>query len=366
MNHPVPPPTYLPLNDYRPQPQVVLPAHQRLMAKFPAVDAHTHPGRWLSDWVGEPGRWLVEDVDRWIEKMAAFNVHGFVNLDGRWGTELRENLERFDYAFPGHFATFAHLNWSVLEEGAGADVLVSQLVEAARMGAAGIKIWKDLGLSIRDSDGVLVLPDDPRLTPVWEAAAELELPIWWHIADPVAFFEPVDQRNENYEMLIERPDWSFHGSGRPTFARLMEALEHVVAAHPAVTFVAVHAGCYAENLGWVGRMLDSYPNLNIDIAARLAQLGRQPRATRELILRHPHRVLFGADEIPASGESYPTHFRFLETEDEYFPHSAENPQLMGRWMISGIDLPDDVLQAVYSQNVLRLIPRLASRQSANG
>ena len=87
----------------------------------------------------------------------------------------------------------------------------------------------------------------------------------------------------------------------------MEALEAVVAAHPGTTFVGVHAGCNAEDLGWVTRMLDTYPNFNIDIAARLSQLGRQPRATRELILRHPDRVLFGCDEIPHTGAGYPRH-----------------------------------------------------------
>jgi predicted TIM-barrel fold metal-dependent hydrolase len=138
----------------------------------------------------------------------------------------------------------------------------------------------------------------------------------------------------------------------------MDSLEAVVAAHPRTTFVAVHAGCYAENLGWVGRMLDSYPNFHIDIAARIAQLGRQPRAARELMLRHPDRVLFGCDEIPHTGESYPTHFRFLETADEHFAHSAEDPPLMGRWAISGLDLPDDVLRRIYSGNAARLVPQL--------
>jgi predicted TIM-barrel fold metal-dependent hydrolase len=139
----------------------------------------------------------------------------------------------------------------------------------------------------------------------------------------------------------------------------MDALEAVVAANPRTMFVAVHGGCYAENLGWVGRMLDTYPNLNIDIAARLSELGRQPRATRALMLRHPDRVLFGTDEIPPSGAAYATHFRFLETADECFPHAAEDPSPMGRWGISGLDLPDDVLRMVYAANAERLVPRIA-------
>ena len=133
-----------------------------------------------------------------------------------------------------------------------------------------------------------------------------------------------------------------------------------MSTHPLTTFVAVHGGCYAENLGWVSGMLDRYPNLSIDIAARLAQLGRQPRATREFILRHPHRVLFGSDEIPHTGASYPTHFRFLETEDESFPHSDDDPPTLGRWMISGLGLPPEVLAAVYGGNARRLVPSLTN------
>jgi hypothetical protein len=349
----------LALKDYRPRPQVVLPAHAPAAAAHPAIDAHTHLGRWLSDWVGRPREWMIPDVGAWVAAMEAYNVHAFVNLDGRWGPELRENLERFDHASPGRFATFAHVDWARLaDDDGGVSSLVEQLRESAGMGAAGIKVWKDLGLQFRDADDVIVLPDDPRLRPIWETVAEVALPVWWHIADPKAFFDPVDERNENYELLVERPEWSFFGGGRPTFGRLMDSLEAVVSSYPDIPFVIVHAGCHAENLGWVSDLLDRYANVHIDIAARIAQLGRQPRATRDLILRHPDRILFGTDQIPHSGRDYGTYFRFLETEDEYFPHSAEDPQLMGRWMISGLGLTDDVLRALYSENVRRLLPAL--------
>jgi predicted TIM-barrel fold metal-dependent hydrolase len=350
------------LRDFAPHQQVVLPRHEVTRAAVPAIDAHTHLGRWLSAWVDREGQWLVTEVEPWLERMERSGVHGFVNLDGRWGCELAANLERFDAAHPGRFATFAHLDWSVLEtDPAGcATALRRQVEDAHAAGAAGLKVWKDLGLGQRDHRGDLVLPDDPRVAGVWAAAGELDLPVWWHTADPVSFFDPVDEHNENVEILAERPDWSFHGEGFPGFDRLMEALETVVAGHPGTVFVAVHGGCYAENLGWVDRMLTSYPNLHIDIAARLAQLGRQPRATRELIMRHPDRVLFGSDEIPPQGETYPTYFRFLETADECFPHTPDpdDPGL-GRWTISGLELPVEVLEAVYAGNVRRLVPRLA-------
>jgi hypothetical protein len=358
---PEPPRAELSLSSYRPRTRLTLPEHLVSRARFPAIDAHSHLGRWLSAWAGREGDWLVPDVEPWLEHTAAFNVHGFINLDGRWGDELRANLERFDERHPARIATFCHVDWSLLLGGHGSPdtALAAHLAASVAAGAAGVKVWKDLGLHVRDSRDQLVLADDERLTGVWQTAGELGIPVWWHTADPVAFFDPVDERNEFLELLIQHPDWSFCGPEYPSFDRLMESLEAVVAANPGTTFVAVHAGCNAEDLGWVSRMLDTYPNLNIDIAARLSQLGRQPRATRELVLRHPDRVLFGCDEIPHTGGSYPRHFRFLETNDEHFPHSDEDPPTMGRWAISGIDLPDEALRAVYGGNAARLVPRLA-------
>ncbi|WP_222853839.1 amidohydrolase family protein [Fodinicola acaciae] len=351
------------LSDYRPRSQLVLPEHRVERARFPAVDAHAHLGRWLSDWVGRDGQWLVPDVSTWLDDMDRYGVRAFVNLDGRWGAELEANLDRFDRAFPGRIATFCHVDWSALARPGQADQLVTGLAASAAAGAAGLKVWKDLGLHVRDHRGELVLPDDPRLFDLWSAAGDLGVPVWWHVADPVAFFEPVDERNEYLEMLAGRPAWSYAGGAFPRFHRLIDAMEAVVAAHPSTTFVAVHGGNYAENLGWVSRMLDTYPNLHIDIAARVAQLGRQPRATRALLVAHPDRVLFGCDEIPSTGESYPIHFRFLETADECFPHSLDDPPSFGRWTISGLHLPDDTLANIYAGNALRLLPRLSVEET---
>jgi hypothetical protein len=348
----------LPLSQYRPRARLALPEHHVESARFPAIDAHSHLGRWLSAWADREGEWMVPDVEPWLEQMAAFNVHGFVNLDGRWGEELRANLEHFDARHGDRIATFCHVDWSLLQQASPDTALAANLADSVAAGASGVKVWKDLGLEITDGAGELVLPDDERLAGVWQTAGELGIPIWWHVADPQAFFDPVDERNEFLELLSARPDWSFAGPQFPSFERLMDSMESVVAANPGTTFVGVHVASFAEDLGWVDRMLTTYPNFNVDIAARVSQLGRQPRATRDLLCRHSDRVLFGCDEIPSTGESYPMHFRFLETADEHFPHSSDDPPLMGRWAISGLDLPDDVLRAVYFDNAARLVPRL--------
>jgi predicted TIM-barrel fold metal-dependent hydrolase len=224
-----------------------------------------------------------------------------------------------------------------------------------------VKVWKDLGLHVRDERGRLLLPDDPRLSDVWDAAGELDLPIWIHTADPIAFFEPLDAANERLEELLVNPDWSFADRERfPTFDRLLDALEAVVGSHPGTTFVGVHFGNAAEDLGRVERMLESNANYHVDIAARIAELGRQPRATKRLIERFPDRVLFGTDAFPPDPEVYAISFRFLETEDEAFPYAPEEIPPQGRWAISGLGLSDDVLRAVYAGTARRLLPSLAT------
>jgi hypothetical protein len=144
---------------YRPRSELVLPATRVPRAAVPAVDVHNHLGRWLTG-----GRaWLAPDVPALVARMDELNLAAVVNLDGTVG-DLEANLDRYDRAHPGRFATFAHVEWRRVAEGpAGVATLVRQVRDAARAGAAGLKVWKDLGLLVRDEHGVLVLPDDPRL-----------------------------------------------------------------------------------------------------------------------------------------------------------------------------------------------------------
>jgi predicted TIM-barrel fold metal-dependent hydrolase len=347
------------LVDYRPYSRLRLPQTIVTHARVPAIDAHAHLGRWLTE-----GRWAVTDVPEFVGMMDSCHVTAVVNLDGRWGAELEDNLDRYDRSHPGRFATFCHVDWDLLRQPRAETRLAESLERSVAAGACGLKVWKDLGLHVQDADGRLVLPDDPRLGALWDAAGRLGVPVAIHTADPVAFFDPVDERNERVEELLARPDWSFCDSRYPRFERLIAALEAIVAAHPATTFIAVHAGCYAEDLAWVGRMMESYPNFHIDIAARIAELGRQPRAARALIEGYPGRVLFGTDVIPPHRGAYQIYFRFLETPDECFSYSTDDPPGSGRWPISALDLPADVLRQVYADNARRLIPALAAAAGA--
>jgi predicted TIM-barrel fold metal-dependent hydrolase len=348
----------LPLRDYLPVVQLRRSLSEVGRPAVPAVDVHNHLGRWLSP----DGSWLVPDVEELLEVMDAAGVAAVVNLDGRWGRELDENIARYDAAHPGRFATFCHLDWTALTRPAPTAALIASLEASAAAGARGLKVWKDLGLQVTDATGARVLPDDDRLVDVFAAAGELGLPVLAHIADPKAFFAPLDRHNERLDELVAMPSWWFGGPEHPTFERLLDALETVLARAPGTTFIGAHVGCAAEDLDLVDRLLTTYPNFSVDLGGRLAELGRQPRRFRRLVLDHPDRVLFGTDAFPPDPEAVRTYVRFLETADEHFgydgqPTEPDEPSVpsQGRWAISGALLPGEVLPALYAGNAYRLI-----------
>jgi predicted TIM-barrel fold metal-dependent hydrolase len=278
-----------------------------------------------------------------------------VNLSGGWGAELRANLAALDRAYPGRFATFCNVDWAGVGAPGWTDAAVTQLTADVEAGARGRTVFKELGLRSRDVAGALVMPADPRLTPLWRQAGELLSCVLIHTADPAAFFRPLDGENERWDELHAHPDWHFYGPEFPTFDELLAALSRLIGAHPATTFITAHVGCYPENLGFVSDMMACHPNFCTDFSARIAELGRAPYSAREWMLRYADRILFGTDMTPDPA-AYRVHFRFLETADEYFPYNADGglpPQ--GRWRIYGLHLPDDVLQKIYHDNAARLL-----------
>jgi predicted TIM-barrel fold metal-dependent hydrolase len=297
---------------------------------------------------------MEKDLPRLIDTMALSNIDAMINLDGRWGKELEDNLDRYDRAYPGRFFTFCHVDWRLLDSPAAPDHLARSFERSLAAGARGLKVWKDLGLKVR-SHGKLVLPDDPRLQPLWDLAATHRVPVLIHVADPLAFFLPRDHSNERLEELTRRPQMAArNGGGLEGFHRLLQAFESVLANHPRTTFIAAH-GLYPENLSAVAHLLGQYPNLHIDIAWAHLQFGRQPRAARTLFLAFPDRILFGTDVFPLRRAILPIYFRFLETFDEAFSYTEEPEPPSGRWPIYGLGLPRDVLSLTYRGNALRLL-----------
>jgi hypothetical protein len=318
----------------------------------PVVDVHNHLGRWLSD-----GAWMIDDVTALVALMDGCGVETIVNLDGMWADEVSANVERYDRAHPGRFATFCQLDWARLAEPDGVAALTAALDDSAARGARGLKVWKSLGLTVRDADGTVIMPDDPRVIEVVAHAGGLGMPVLIHTADPIAFFEPLDRHNERLDELAQVPEWWFGDPARyPAFDALLDAHAALVLACPETTFIGAHAGCAAEDLDRVERLLDAAPNYTIDTAGRMAELGRQPRRFARLVAAHPDRVLFGTDIYPVSADQYRLHYRFFETDDEGFRYNPEDEiPGQGRWDVAALALPAELLAGVYRDNARRVL-----------
>lgn len=338
------------LKNYRPVSKLVT-AHTPIHTpRFQVVDGHNHlGGAFGKDWQQRPIRELLDLLDE-------AGIEQYVDLDGGWGEHiLNAHLDYFKAAAPERFHIFGGVDWKMWPEKGHQfpDWVAERLRAQKARGAEGLKIWKVLGLSVTDLNGKLVDVDDIRLDPIWETAAELGLPVLIHVADPVAFFDPLDEHNERWEELQANPDWVFTSPPYPSFSHIIEGLANLVKRHPNTTFIGAHVGCYAENLAWVSDLLDRCPNFMVDISARIAELGRQPYSSRRFMLKYADRILFGSDMGPDPDE-YRTIYRFLETEDEYFSYSPNGIGEQGRWNIYGLSLPDSVLEKIYYQNAYRL------------
>lgn len=339
------------LERYRPRSQLVVESTSVVKPRFPVVEAHNH--------LGEPfgGGWVTRPFQELVDRLDEAGVVHLVDLDGGWGEDiLSSHLDAFKARAPERFSVFGGVDWSKWAELGDAfpDWAAGRLEVQKDRGASGLKIWKPLGLTVRDHRGELAKVDDPRLDPIWQAADELGLPVLIHSGDPVAFFDPVDEANERWEELRANPDWAWTSPPHPPFLEIVGGLARLVARHPGTTFIGAHVSGYAENLAWVSDLLDRCPNFSVDIADTIAELGRRPHTARRFFLRHADRILFGTDLGPHP-EMSRIYYRFLETTDEYFnPDTAEIPR-QGRWYVYGLGLPEEVLKKVYLTNAVRIL-----------
>jgi len=360
-----------PLEISRYEPKSMLHVHESHIerAKFPVIDFHTHISVSAKSEKGielVPERQYLGTPQELLAVMDRKNIRAMVNLTGGYDKGLAEAVTKYDRAYSGRFYTFTEPSYSRFKEPGYPRLQAQAIEQAQRDGARGLKILKTLGLYLRENitSGTLVKIDDPRFDPMWDACGQLNMPVAIHISDPIAFFTPTDRFNERYEELNNHPDWSFYGGDFPSNAALIEARNRVMARHPETHFVVLHVGNFSEDLRNVSENLDRFPNMSVDIAARIGELGRQPITARKFFDKYQDRILFATDATPHGDEFpqqvfndqlYEIYYRFLETDDEYFDYAPAKIPPQGRWRIYGINLPDAILRKVYHENAARAL-----------
>lgn len=334
---PLPPMSFV---EYEPKSTLVVPEHPVTRAKFPVIDIHSHHNP----------RSTPERIAQVVKDMDALNVRTLINLSGGQGENIKIGMDQLVKAHPGRFVIFANLDFWGIDEPDWGQKAAAQLEEDYRHGARGLKIFKNLGLTIKDKKG-RVPTDDPRLDPVWRKCAELGIPVLIHTGEPASFFDPIDKHNERWLELSLHPSRARPADKFPSWQQVMAEQHRLFAKHPKTKFINAHLGWYANDLASLAQLLDRLPNVYTEIGAVIAELGRQPRMARDFLIRYQDRVLFGKDSwVP--GE-FPTYFRTLETADEYFPYHKKYHAF---WRMYGLNLPDAVLKKIYYKNALNLVP----------
>jgi predicted TIM-barrel fold metal-dependent hydrolase len=334
------PPT---IREYKPKSMLVAPQHPVPRAKFPVIDIHSH----------QPTPISAAEYDRVMKGMTSNNLQILVNLSGSSGDRLRQGVDALRGSkYKDRMALFANINFrDSVGPGFGAQA-AKQLDADVKTGAVGLKIFKDLGMFVRKSDGSRLHVDDPELDVVWDACARLNVPVLIHVAEPAAFFDPLDYNNERWLELALYQDRRHQTGVR--FEELMTERNNMVRKHPGTRFILAHFGWHANDLARAGKLLDENPNVYYDVAAVLYDFGRQPRAAHDFFVKYQDRILFGKDSYQP--DEYPYYWRVFETNDEYFDYYRDYHAF---WKLYGIGLPDQVLKKLYYQNALKVTPGLS-------
>jgi predicted TIM-barrel fold metal-dependent hydrolase len=335
-----PPPSIL---DYRPRSTLVTEEHLVPKAKFPVVDIHSHVGP------------SPDTIERLVGELDAMNVRVLVNLSGGASPEAIKQKTDFIKAskYPNRFRVFANVNWDGADAPGWADKAVADLEASVKNGAIGLKIYKNLGLTSKRTDGSRLKLDDPAMNPVWQACARLDIPVIIHTAEPMEFFSEMDYKNERWLELALFPSRRNNAPGQPSFDELLAERDRMFAANPKTRYIAAHFGYYGHDLKRAAAALDKMPNMVLEVSAVLYEFGRQPRTAREFFIKYQDRILFGKDAYEP--REYPYYWRVFETGDEYFDYYRGYHAF---WKLYGMQLPDTVLRKVYYANALRVAPGL--------
>jgi predicted TIM-barrel fold metal-dependent hydrolase len=343
--------------EYDPPSSLMVPTHTLTSAKFPFIDAHNH--QW--DMSKENLRGVVNEMDK-------LNMAVMVNLSGRGFRRIETESGKFEYRIreseylkegitnsnssnPGRFIIFTNIDFEGFGEEGWIERTIKELEADVNNGANGLKIYKNLGLTLKDSNGERVAVDDKRLDPIWEKCGEIGIPVLIHTGEPFQFWQPKDKNNERWLELKQKPNRYRDPEIFPSWDQIMEEQHNVFRKHRNTIFINAHLGWFGNDLARLGELMDDLPNMYTEIGAVLAELGRQPRMAKQWFIKYQDRVLFGKDSWKP--EEYHVYFRVLETEDEYFDYYRKRHAF---WKMYGLGLPDEVLKKLYYKNALRIIP----------
>jgi predicted TIM-barrel fold metal-dependent hydrolase len=334
-------PDNLLLKNYRPKSIYKVPVTKIEKAKFPVIDMHSHP-------YAES----LEEIDQWVKNMDAVGIEKTILLSHATGAEF-DSLYQVYSKYPDRFELWCGFDYTGYDQPGYGPAAVAELERCYKMGARGVGELGDKGKGLFYSKppawGMHL--DDPRMDPLLEKCAELGLPINIHVADPIWMYEKMDSANDG---LMNAYEWRLDNKpGIVDHNGMIDILERAVKRHPKTIFIACHFANCSYDLNKLGALLDKYPNLYADIAARYAETAPIPRFAAAFIEKYQDRLLYGTD-MGFDLDMYHITFRILESSDEHF---YEIGQFGYHWALNGFGLNDVVLKKLYRDNALKLLKK---------
>ena len=337
--------------DYDPPSSLVVDGKEIKKAKYPFVDVHSH--QW---------RMPTMDLNELVSEMDEINMKFSINLSGSgFGPQAAkdlyfdESIKNIEESQPGRIGLFLNIDFNSIDIENHVEDQVNIIRGAVSRGAIGLKVYKSLGLTNKDSKGERVPVDDERLGPIWDVCGELGIPVLIHSADPFQFWLPKDNQNERWFELKEKPNRYYGDSDFiPPFDTIIKEQHAIFQRHKNTTFINAHLGWMGNDLKKLGEHLDKHPNVMTEFGAVIAELGRQPKTARQFFIDYQDRIMFGKDSY--NKEEFYTYFRILESDDEYFDYFRKRHAF---WKMYGLNLPDEVLKKVYHKNALKVFPSIS-------
>jgi predicted TIM-barrel fold metal-dependent hydrolase len=245
------------------------------------------------------------------------------------------------------------------EEPNFAERTIARLRRSFEDGAIGVKIWKNIGMSIKAKSGAYLLPDNPALLPIYEAIERAGRTLVAHLAEPDGAWLPLDSKNPELSYYSNNPQWHMFGkAGAPVKHDILTARDRVLARYPKLRVVGCHLGSDEDDLKRLAKRLDAYPNFVVDTAARVRYFARGDRdQVRQFLTHYQDRILYATDFSLRTGDDATAARALKVTHDrdwEFFSGS-EKMDYTGH-VTQGLALPDQVLSKIFRENALRWLP----------
>jgi len=242
-----------------------------------------------------------------------------------------------------------------------------RVAAAMQAGAVGVKVWKNIGMSLKGADGRLVMIDDARFAPLFDDFARQGIPLLGHQGEPHNCWLPLERMTVNNDRAYFKahPQYHMHlHPEMPSWEQQMAARDRMVAAHPGLRFIGVHLASLERDVDELAAFLDKFPTAMVDVAARIGQLQYQSQQDRERVRRffvkYQDRILYGSDMAQAPGQDgaalgreaegvWRMHWRYFNTADSFKVSDLDRP-------VQGLALPRGVVDKLYRTNAERAFP----------